>query len=57
MTKKDYQLLASAISQIEPLEESEISIRWAIIQSIAWALQSDNPKFNIELFKKACEAK
>ena len=57
MTKKDYilisKVLASHISDGAKCFDSEQDCR-AIVESFADELKAENPKFNTELFLKAC---
>lgn len=57
MTRKDYVLLANAIANgIDDANKIEYQgfTGHAIIQRIADALATDNPRFNRERFIKAC---
>ena len=60
MTRKDYVLLAHALHASKPRpQESDYlsaSLQWgADVQSIARALQGENPRFDAERFVTACE--
>ena len=52
MTKKDYILIASTIlkSKLSMYENSYISL----VKDFSEALAVDNPRFNENIFKKAC---
>lgn len=55
MTRKDYVLLANAIANgIDDANGINGLTGYAIIQRIADALATDNPRFNRERFLKAC---
>ncbi len=58
MTKKDYQLIATAIqasrNKRSPIGESAIDV---VVVKLANALKTDNVRFDFNRFIQACEAK
>ena len=49
MTRKDYELIAAAIRpHVRLIHDTKL------IDDLAYALLSDNPRFNVERFMKAC---
>jgi hypothetical protein len=50
MTKKDYKLIAQAIADTY----CDIGSASAIVESIAEALEAENPLFNKTKFREAC---
>ena len=57
MTRRDYQLIARALSSVRPDPESVLFFhQWkSDCAAIANALALDNPKFNHSRFLSACE--
>lgn len=53
MTKKDYELIARAIQEIKirPLELRTLAF---IVRVFSSKLSLENPRFNSDLFAKAC---
>lgn len=57
MTRKDYELLASALRSTKPDEKQNVkfSLQWSgDVAAIANALEADNPRFNRARFLAAC---
>ena len=67
MSKKHYQALATALYQSQPAkdtsgnpadERATDAMRgtwWGVVYAISKALQADNPRFDRERFREACE--
>ena len=61
MTKKDYILIANAIdkaatsNKVYSLTHDYAAVRTVYVNSIADALQTDNPLFDRKRFNDACE--
>ncbi len=55
MTRKDYQLIASVISETvnATWENDKNALIW-LTETLAEKLAEDNPRFNSETFFKAC---
>lgn len=67
MSKKDYELIAAALTRTKPTDPNDASVsfqrpvfeamskEWTwTVDSIAEALAYDNPKFSKVMFNKAC---
>lgn len=58
MTKKDYELIAQALADVSGNYEGEDWTVSGVLGLVSWkladALQATNPRFNRELFLKAC---
>jgi hypothetical protein len=58
MTKKDYELIAAAISgtiaEAARRGEDVADIFYDLAENLATGLETDNPRFNRETFRKAC---
>ena len=54
MTKKDYQLIASNIKAISKWQDIKPNTALLIASMFAEDLETTNPRFNRELFLKAC---
>ena len=60
MTKKDYIVIARAIAGCKPDDVQPViaqeTMRIRLIDSIAAALATDNPRFDLARFLKACQS-
>lgn len=56
MTRKDYNIIAYALAQVEPAEGQSVArAAWdAACKSVVQELKSDNPRFKPDMFLKAC---
>ena len=58
MTKKDYELIADAISgtikEAARRGEDITSVMYDLAENLSVGLETDNSKFNFETFLKAC---
>jgi hypothetical protein len=54
MTRKDYELIAGVFANFGKMVELEETIGADIARNLADALEGTNPRFNRELFLKAC---
>jgi hypothetical protein len=58
MTRKDYELIADAISgtiaEYARQGEDISEVMRELAENLATGLESENPRFNRELFRKAC---
>jgi hypothetical protein len=54
MTRKDYELIAGVFANFSKIVELEETIGADIARQMADALEGTNPRFNRELFLKAC---
>jgi len=53
MTRKDYKLIAEAISAADLSDATQAKVVWQLSKRLV----IDNPRFDRELFAKACEPK
>lgn len=55
MSRKHYQLLASALRANKPTNNKDMIIQWqADVRKIAVACRLDNPNFDYDRFYQAC---
>lgn len=57
MTKKDYVQIAAAIKSGLPIKNGEAtaaSVHEQITLAMARSLKADNPRFNFDIFMRAC---
>ena len=57
MTKKHFKAIAEAMHSIKPLEHEEpyLDAWYEAIGKLADVCMASNPRFNINIFQKACE--
>jgi hypothetical protein len=55
MTRKDFELIANVVSKT--LATTNPTARQCLALDFAHALKETNPRFNVELFVRACMAK
>jgi hypothetical protein len=53
MTKKDYELIAQVVRNLKDEVVDDLAHE-AIVTNFIEELQSENPRFNSEIFAKAC---
>lgn len=56
MTRKDYQLIAECLNKVyndNEIESDVLTLRM-LVSELSRALVKDNPRFNAEVFVKAC---
>jgi len=56
MTKKDYELIAETLSglQEKAIQNGHIATYEMIVENLATSLETDNPRFDRDLFFRAC---
>lgn len=56
MTRKDYKLIAAALREAKPEGDNMALATWQLtVNNIATALAGDNPRFDYQIFLKACD--
>jgi len=55
MSKKDYEAIAKIIRETTSLRNSEYFIKSSLVDILGLHFKFDNPRFDREKFKNACE--